>query len=75
MLVTTDCIRMVWMFFKVPSIYSDCCDYVYVVKCFMSMGAPEAFVEGMLNILKLMLAGNATLDFDNVNDEYRLRSH
>ena len=41
----------------------------------MSMGFPEAFIEGMFNVLKMMMAGNTTIDTKHVNDKYRLRSY
>ena len=40
----------------------------------MSMAAPEPYVEGMFNILKLILSGNTRIDINNINDKYILRS-
>ena len=66
---------ILFLLFKVDKMYRGCQEFVYVVDYCMSIGAPEAFCEGMFSDLKAIMSGNVTMDIGHINDKYRLRSH
>ena len=65
---------VLWTFFRLEAMYDGCNDHVYFVDYSMSLAAPESFVQGVFNILRLIMADNATMDIASINDKYRLRN-